>query len=160
VSNIRVGIGHDLHRLQKGDHLLLAGISIPSEYGAIGHSDADVVLHAVTDAILGAASLGDIGRLFPDSDPRYKNADSKLFVTEAMRLARNNGFVIGNVDTTISLEKPLLAPYIETMRLELAQILGIPIDRVSIKSKTGEQIGPIGHNRAIACETIILLTEH
>ena len=160
MSDIRVGIGHDLHRLQRGERLILAGISIPSEYEAMGHSDADVVLHAVTDAILGAASLGDIGRLFPDSEPRYANADSKLFVAEAIRLARNTGFVIGNVDATISLERPFLAPHIATMRLELAKILGIPLDHVSIKSKTGEQIGPIGQNKAIACEAIILLMEN
>ena len=159
MGKSRVGIGHDLHRLQRSDRLLLAGVSITSEYGAMGHSDADVVLHAVTDAILGASSLGDIGRLFPDSDPRYKNADSRLFVTEAMHLARSHGFAIGNVDATISLERPLLAPYIDRMRVELAQILGIPLDRVSIKSKTGEQIGPIGKHQAIACQTIILLTE-
>ena len=157
MPEIRVGAGHDLHRLEPGHRLVLAGVEIPAERGAVGHSDADVVLHAVTDAILGAAALGDIGRLFPNTDPAYRDADSGLFLTEAVRLAGLAGFEIGNVDATVILEEPLLAPHIDGMRTTLADVLGIPVDRVSIKAKTGEQIESIGRGEALACEAVVLL---
>lgn len=123
----------------------------------MGHSDADVILHAVTDAILGAAALGDIGRIFPNTDPAYRDADSILFLTEAIRLARLAGFEVGNVDTTVILEEPLLAPHVDEMRAKLADVLGIPVDRVSIKAKTGEQVDSIGRREALACEAVVLL---
>ncbi len=157
MAEIRVGAGHDLHRLEPGNRLLLAGVEIPAELGAAGHSDADVVLHAVTDAILGAAALGDIGRLFPDTDPAYRDAPSALFLTEAVRLAGLAGYEIGNVDATVILEEPLLAPHIDGMRAKLADVLGIHVDCVSIKAKTGERIEAIGRGEALACEAVVLL---
>ena len=158
MAEIRVGAGHDLHRLEPGHRLVLAGVEIPSERGAVGHSDADVVLHAVADAILGAAALGDIGRLFPNSDPAYRDADSTLFLTEAVRLARLAGFQIGNVDTTVMLEEPLLAPHIDGMRARLAAVLDIQVDHVSIKAKTGERVDSVGRGEALACNAVVLLT--
>ncbi len=157
MADVRVGTGHDLHRLEPGHRLVLAGVEIPAERGTVGHSDADVVLHAVTDAVLGAAALGDIGRLFPNTDPAYRDADSRLFLTEAVRLADLAGFEIGNVDATVILEEPLLAPHIDKMRAGLADALGIPVDRISIKAKTGERIESIGRGEALACEAVVLL---
>ena len=158
MADIRVGAGNDLHRLRAGGPLLLAGVAIPAEVTAEGHSDADVVMHAVTDAILGAAALGDIGRLFPDTDPTYRDADSTLFLIEAVRLAKVAGFDLGNVDATIMLEAPRLAPHIDAMRENLARTLGLDPRRVSIKAKTGEGLGAIGNGEAVACEAVVLLT--
>ncbi len=158
MADTRIGGGNDLHRLEPGGPLVLAGVAIPAALEAAGHSDADVVMHAVTDAILGAAALGDIGRLFPDTDPAYRDADSALFLTEAVRLAGVAGFDLGNVDATIRLEAPRLAPHIEAMRENLARTLGLDPRRVSIKAKTGEGIGAIGNGEAVACEAVVLLT--
>lgn len=158
MADIRVGAGNDLHRLRAGGPLVLAGVAIPAPVEADGHSDADVVMHAVTDAVLGAAALGDIGRLFPDTDPTYRDADSALFLTEAVRLAGLAGYRVGNVDVTIQLETPRLAPHIDAMRARLAGCLGIDARRVGIKAKTGEGIGPIGRGEAVAGDAVVLLT--
>ncbi|MDP6350048.1 MAG: 2-C-methyl-D-erythritol 2,4-cyclodiphosphate synthase [Chloroflexota bacterium] len=157
MADMRVGAGNDLHRLRAGGPLVLAGVAIPAAVEADGHSDADVVLHAVTDAVLGGAALGDIGRLFPDTDPAYRDADSMLFLTEAVRLAGVAGYRVGNVDVTIRLETPQVAPHIDAMRERLAGSLGIDSRRVGIKAKTGEGIGPIGRGEAVACDAVVLL---
>lgn len=157
MADIRIGQGSDLHRLRAGERLILAGVEIPADRGAVGHSDADVVLHAVTDAILGAAALSDIGRLFPDTDPTYRDADSAVFLKEAVHLAGLAGFQIGNLDATVLLEAPRLAPHIDAMREELARAAGIHVGRVSIKAKTGEGIEAIGRGEAVACEAVVLL---
>ena len=153
----RIGFGNDIHRLLEGKPLVLGGILIPAEKGAEGHSDADALLHAVTDAILGALALGDIGSHFSDKDERWKDANSLIFLNEAVRMMKEKGFEIVNLDSTISLEKPKLRPYINQMREVLAESLGLEIDCVSVKAKTGEKIDAIGENRAIKAEVIILL---
>ncbi len=153
----RIGFGNDLHRLVEGKPLILGGIEIPSEKGAEGHSDADALLHAVTDAILGALALGDIGSHFSDKDERWKGANSLIFLNEAVRMMKEKGFEIVNLDSTISLEKPKLRPHIDSMRENLSKNLEISLDCVSVKAKTGEKIGAIGENRAIKAEVIILL---
>lgn len=153
----RIGFGNDLHRLVEGKPLILGGLHIPFEKGAEGHSDADVLFHAVTDAILGALALGDIGSHFSDKDNRWKGANSLIFLNEAVRMMTENGYKIVNVDSTISLEKPKLRPHIDSMRENLSKSLDIKLSCVSIKAKTGEKIGAIGENRAIKAEVIILL---
>jgi 2-C-methyl-D-erythritol 2,4-cyclodiphosphate synthase len=153
----RIGFGNDIHRLVVGKPLILGGIIVPSELGADGHSDADALLHAVTDAILGALALGDIGLHFSDKDERWKDANSIVFLNEAMRMMKEKGFQIVNIDSTISLEKPKLRPYIDAMRENLARCLEINLEYVSIKAKTGEKVDAVGENRAIKSEAIILL---
>ena len=153
----RIGFGNDIHRLEIGKPLILGGVLIESERGAIGHSDADALTHAVTDAILGALALGDIGSHFSDRDERWKGADSFVFLHEAVRLMKEKGFCIVNVDSIISLEKPKLRPFIEKMRENLARDLEIEIDCVSIKAKTGEGVDAVGKQEAIKAEAVILL---
>lgn len=153
----RIGFGNDIHRLVEGKPLILGGTLIPAEKGAEGHSDADALLHAVTDAIFGALALGDIGSHFSDKDERWKGANSLIFLNEAVRLMKEKGFEIVNLDSTISLETPKLRPYINQMREVLAERLDLEIDCISIKAKTGEKIDAIGENRAIKAEVIILL---
>lgn len=153
----RAGIGHDLHRLAPGRPLVIGGVTIPSERGALGHSDADVVCHAVTDAILGAAALGDIGLHFPDSDPRWKDARSLDLLRRAVSMAGENGFEIGNVDVTVMLELPKLRGHIDQIRASLATVLGIEADRISVKAKTNEGVDAIGRGEAIAAHAIALL---
>ena len=153
----RIGFGNDIHRLVVGKPLILGGVLIPSELGAEGHSDADALLHTITDAILGALALGDIGSHFSDKDERWKNADSFVFLNEAMQMMKIKGFRVVNVDSTISLEKPKLRPHIDTMRENLAQCLEIDLDCVSVKAKTSEKVDAVGENRAIKAEAVILL---
>lgn len=153
----RIGFGNDIHRLVEGKPLILGGVSIPSEKGAEGHSDADALLHAVTDAILGALALGDIGTHFSDKDERWKGADSLIFLTEVVQMMKDKGYQVVNLDSTISLETPKLRPFIEAMRENLAKSLEIEIDRVSVKAKTGEKIDAVGESRAIKTEVIVLL---
>jgi len=153
----RIGFGNDIHRLEVGKPLILGGILIESELGAVGHSDADALTHAITDAILGALALGDIGSHFSDNDERWKNADSFVFLREAVRLMKEKRFQIINVDSVISLEKPKLRPHIEKMREKLKKILEIEVDCISIKAKTGEGIDSIGRQEAIKAEAIILI---
>jgi 2-C-methyl-D-erythritol 4-phosphate cytidylyltransferase/2-C-methyl-D-erythritol 2,4-cyclodiphosphate synthase len=153
----RAGIGHDLHRLVPGRPLVIGGVTIPSERGALGHSDADVACHAMTDAILGAAALGDIGVHFPDSDPRWKDARSLDLLRRAASMAGENGFEVGNVDVTVVLESPKLREYIDQIRSSIATVLGIEVDRVSVKAKTNEGVDAIGRGEAIAAHAIALL---
>lgn len=154
---MRIGFGNDIHRLEAGKPLILGGIEIPSELGAVGHSDADALLHAVTDAILGALALGDIGSHFSDKDERWQNANSLIFLREAVRLMKENGYKVCNVDSIISLEKPKLHPFIETMRENLARELEVEINQVSVKAKTGEGLDAVGLSQAIKAEACILL---
>jgi 2-C-methyl-D-erythritol 4-phosphate cytidylyltransferase/2-C-methyl-D-erythritol 2,4-cyclodiphosphate synthase len=153
----RAGLGCDLHRLVAGRPLILGGVTIPSERGALGHSDADVVCHAVTDAILGAAALGDIGLHFPDSDPRWKDARSLDLLRQTVSMAVERGFEVGNVDVTVMLESPKLRGHIDQIRESLGTVLGIDADRISVKAKTNEGLDAIGRGEAIAAQAIALL---
>jgi 2-C-methyl-D-erythritol 4-phosphate cytidylyltransferase/2-C-methyl-D-erythritol 2,4-cyclodiphosphate synthase len=153
----RIGVGYDLHRLVEGRPLVLAGVTIPADRGALGHSDADVVCHAVTDAILGAARLGDIGQHFPDTDARWKDASSVALLAHAVTLARQQGWSIENVDVVVVLERPKLAPFRTPMEECLATTLGVPPDAVSVKAKTNEGVDAIGRGEAIAAHAVVLL---
>ncbi len=153
----RIGFGSDTHRLEKGRPLILGGVQIESDFGAIGHSDADALLHAVTDAIFGALALGDIGSHFSDTNEKWKNADSLVFLAEAVRLMKEKGFSVVNVDSIINLEKPKLRSHIDKMRENLARNLEIEIDCVSVKAKTGEKVDAVGESRAVKVEAIVLL---
>jgi 2-C-methyl-D-erythritol 4-phosphate cytidylyltransferase/2-C-methyl-D-erythritol 2,4-cyclodiphosphate synthase len=153
----RAGMGYDLHRFVDGRPLILGGVTIPCDRGLAGHSDADAVCHAVTDAILGAAGAGDIGRHFSDTDPRWKGASSLDLLRRALEVVRAQGLAVGNVDATVILERPKLAPYIDQMRANLAAVLGVSIDRVSIKGKTNEGLGEIGRGEALAVHAIALV---
>ncbi len=153
----RVGFGNDIHRLADGKPLILGGVLIESEKGAVGHSDADALTHAVTDAILGALALGDIGSHFSDKDERWKNADSFVFLRVAVGLMKEKGFKVVNVDSTISLETPKLRPFIDAMRENLANALEVEISCVSVKAKTGEKVDAVGKSEAIRAEAVIFL---
>ncbi len=155
----RIGFGNDIHRLSAGRKLILGGVTIESELGAEGHSDADALLHAVTDAVLGALALGDIGSHFSDKDERWKNADSSVFLAEAVRMIKVRNYRIVNVDSTINLEKPKLRPHIEVMRGNLARLLEIDFTHVSIKAKTGEKVDAVGESRAVKAEAVVLLEQ-
>lgn len=155
---MRIGTGYDLHRLADGRPLVLAGVCIPFERGLQGHSDADIVCHAVIDALLGAAAAGDIGRFFPDTDPNLKNADSIQLLRDACELIRNAGYAIVNIDVTVIAERPKLLPYIEGMCANLANALGIEPGAVSIKGKTNEGLGEVGRGEAMACHAVALIT--
>lgn len=155
----RIGFGNDNHRLEEGNALKLGGIELPSDLSAVGHSDADALLHAVTDSILGALALGDIGSHFSDKDERWKNADSGKFLSEAVRLMREKGFEVENVDSTISLEKPKLRPHIDSMRENVSKLLEVNLERVSIKAKTGEGLDAVGKCQAVKAEACILLVK-
>jgi len=159
ASRLRIGTGYDLHRLVGGRPLILGGVTIPFERGLAGHSDADVLSHAVTDAVLGAVSQGDIGRHFPDSDPQWKGASSLSMLEHAVFLARERGYVVGNVDAVVIAEHPRLAPYIDGIRLRLAGVLGVDIDCVSVKGKTNEGVGEIGRGEAIAVHAVAVLVK-
>ena len=153
----RIGYGNDIHRLETGAALILGGVAIESEKGAVGHSDADCLTHAVTDAILGALALGDIGSHFSDREERWKNADSLVFLRHAVGLMKSKGFSIVNLDSTVSLEKPKLRPFIDRMRENLANVLEIEIDCVSVKAKTGEKVDAVGREEALRAEAVVLL---
>jgi 2-C-methyl-D-erythritol 4-phosphate cytidylyltransferase/2-C-methyl-D-erythritol 2,4-cyclodiphosphate synthase len=155
----RVGTGYDLHRLVEGRPLILGGIEVPAERGALGHSDADVVCHSATDAILGAASLGDIGRHFPDSDPAWKGASSVELLRTAVALVRQSGFRIVNLDVVVILERPKIGPFLARIRERLGEVLGIDAARVSVKGKTNEGLDAVGRGEAIAAHAVALLTE-
>lgn len=154
---LRIGFGNDIHRLKSGKPLILGGVKIESDLGAVGHSDADALLHAVTDALLGALALGDIGAHFSDTDARWKNADSEIFLRETLRMMTEKNFRVVNVDSVINLETPKLRPYIQQMRENIARILEIEIDCVSIKAKTGERVDAVGEIRAVKTEAVVLL---
>ena len=156
---MRVGMGYDVHKLTEGRDLILGGVTIPWEKGLLGHSDADVLIHAVMDALLGAAALGDIGRHFPDTDPAYKGISSLNLLEHVMCLLNRNGFSVGNVDTVIIAQKPKMAPHIPQMRKNLAEAMGIPEDRVNVKATTEEGLGFTGSGEGIASQAVCLLEE-
>ncbi len=157
MSEVRTGIGWDVHRLTAGRRLLLGGVEITSEFGLEGHSDADVLAHAITDAILGAVALGDIGMHFPDTDPRWAGADSLAFLRHAVELAGAQGFRIVNIDSTVILERPKLKEYRQAIRERLAGTLGLSVDRVSVKFKTAEKMGPVGEGRSAEAQAVATL---
>jgi 2-C-methyl-D-erythritol 2,4-cyclodiphosphate synthase len=155
--NIRVGEGWDVHALVPGRRLVIGGVEIPFHLGLLGHSDADVLLHAITDALLGAAGLGDIGRHFPDTDPQFRGADSVVLLTEAARRVRAQGWQIGNVDSTIVAQAPKMAPHIVPMCERIATALGIERAQVNVKAKTAEKLGPVGQGLSIEARAMALL---
>ena len=156
---MRIGHGYDVHRLVEGRKLILGGVDIPYERGLLGHSDADVLVHAIMDAILGAAALGDIGKLFPDSDERYAGADSLGLLAEVMRVLRGAGYELGNVDATVVAQRPRLAPYIEQMRENIARAAGAGVSQISVKATTEEKLGFTGDGSGIAAHAVALITE-
>lgn len=154
---MRIGIGYDVHRLEEGRKLIIGGVAIPHHLGLLGHSDADVLLHAVTDALLGALALGDIGKHFPDTDERYKDQDSRLFLRLAYDLIKKEGYQLGNLDCVIMAQKPKLAPYIDRMRACLAKDLETTLGQISVKATTTEKLGFVGKEEGIAAQAICLL---
>jgi 2-C-methyl-D-erythritol 2,4-cyclodiphosphate synthase len=157
LLNIRIGEGWDVHALAAGRKLILGGIEVPHTVGLLGHSDADVLLHAITDALLGAAALGDIGRHFPDTDAQFKGADSSVLLAEAARRVRAAGYEIGNIDSTIVAQAPKLAPHIPAMCARIAEVLRLARDQVNVKAKTAEKMGPVGEGRAMEARAVVLL---
>jgi 2-C-methyl-D-erythritol 2,4-cyclodiphosphate synthase len=155
--DIRVGEGWDVHQLVAGRKLILGGVEVPHGMGLLGHSDADVLLHAITDALLGAAGLGDIGRHFPDTDAQFRGADSAVLLAEAARRVRAAGWQIGNVDATVIAQAPKLAPHIPAMCARIAAVLELAPDRVNVKAKTAEKLGPVGEGRAMEARAVALL---
>ena len=154
---MRIGQGYDVHRLVEGRKLILGGVEIPYEKGLLGHSDADVLTHAVMDALLGAAALGDIGKLFPDTDERYRGADSIGLLREVGRVLDENGYRVGNIDCTVVAQAPKLAPHREQMRRNMAQALGVAVDQISVKATTEEKLGFTGDGSGMAAQAIALL---
>lgn len=155
--NIRIGEGWDVHALVPGRQLILGGVKIPHTSGLLGHSDADVLLHAITDAVLGAAGLGDIGRHFPDTDTQFKGADSSVLLQEAMRRVRAQGWELVNVDSTIVAQAPKLAPHMAAINAGVAKALGVQADQVNVKAKTAEKLGPVGMGQSIEARAVALL---
>jgi 2-C-methyl-D-erythritol 2,4-cyclodiphosphate synthase len=155
LSLIRTGLGWDVHRIAAGRPLILGGVTVPCEFGLEGHSDADVLAHAITDAILGAAALGDIGMHFPDTDPQWKGCDSLVFLRHAQQLAEARGYRIVNVDSTVILERPKLKDYRQLIRERLAGALSLDLDAVSVKFKTAEKVGPVGEGRSAEAQAIV-----
>ncbi|MBT9506733.1 2-C-methyl-D-erythritol 2,4-cyclodiphosphate synthase [Rhodoferax sp.] len=155
--NFRIGEGWDVHALVEGRKLILGGVDVPFHLGLLGHSDADVLLHAITDALLGAAALGDIGTHFPDTDVRFKGADSIVLLTEAARRVRAQGFEIGNVDSTVIAQAPKLMSHIPAMRARIAFALAVEVDQVNVKAKTAEKMGPVGLGQAMEARAVVLL---
>ena len=153
----RIGEGWDVHALVPGRKLIIGGVEIPHTLGLLGHSDADVLLHAITDALLGAAALGDIGTHFPDTDARFKGADSTVLLAEAARRVRAEGWQIGNIDTTVIAQAPKLAPHIAAMRAAIARTLGLELGQVNVKAKTAEKLGPVGQGLSIEARAAVLL---
>jgi 2-C-methyl-D-erythritol 2,4-cyclodiphosphate synthase len=156
---MRVGLGHDTHRLGEGRPLLLGGVRVEHDRGLVGHSDADVVLHAVTDALLGAAGLGDIGDAYPDTDPTWRDADSAFFLRETLARLNRDGWGVVNLDVTIFAQEPKLGPVKEAIRRHLADLLGVEVGCVNVKAKTGEKVGHIGRAEAIACQAVVLIDQ-
>jgi 2-C-methyl-D-erythritol 2,4-cyclodiphosphate synthase len=154
---IRVGLGHDTHRLAEGRPLLLGGVRVEHSRGLVGHSDADVVLHAVTDALLGAAGLGDIGDAYPDTDPAWKGADSRVFLDETLARLNRGGWRVVNVDVTVFAQQPKLGAVKGQIRQRLAELLRLGVDAVNVKAKTGETVGHIGRGEAIGCHAVTLI---
>ena len=157
MSVPRIGQGYDVHRLTEGRALVLGGVTVPWEKGLLGHSDADVLVHALMDALLGAAALGDIGRLFPDSDARYEGADSRVLLREVGKVLAQNGYTVGNVDATLIAQRPKVAPYIPQMRSNIAADLGLPLDAVSVKATTEEGLGFTGDGSGMSAQAVALV---
>ena len=155
--NFRIGEGWDIHALMAGRKLILGGVEVPFHMGLQGHSDADALLHAITDALLGAAALGDIGTHFPDTDAQFKGADSRVLLAEAVRRVRSQGFEIGNIDSTVIAQAPRLMPFIPAMRAQIAQTLGLGLAQVNVKAKTAEKMGSVGQGLAIEARASVLL---
>ena len=155
----RIGYGYDVHKLVTGRALVLGGVTIPWEKGLLGHSDADVLLHALMDALLGAAALGDIGHLFPDTDPQYQGADSLALLGEVCRVLREKGFSLGNLDVTLMAQRPKIAPYILEMRENLGKACGLPVERVSVKDTTEEGLGFTGSGEGMSAAAVCLVEE-
>jgi 2-C-methyl-D-erythritol 2,4-cyclodiphosphate synthase len=160
VHSLRIGEGWDTHQLVVGRPLVLGGVTVPHSHGLLGHSDADALLHAITDALLGAAGLGDIGHHFPDTDPAYSGADSVVLLQAAARRVHAAGWAIVNIDSTIIAQAPKLAPHIPAMRERIAQALDVAADAVNVKAKTAEKMGPVGEGRAIEARAVCLLQRH
>lgn len=156
---MRIGHGYDVHRLTAGRKLILGGVDIPYEKGLDGHSDADVLVHAIMDAILGAAGMRDIGKMFPDTDPAYKGADSLVLLAAVMERVAGSGYSVGNVDSTIIAQKPKLSPYIDTMQANIARVMGVDPGRVNVKATTEEKLGFTGEGLGIAAHAVCLLEE-
>ena len=156
---LRIGHSTDIHQLVEGRDLILGGIKIEHHKGLLGHSDADALLHAITEAIIGALGLGDIGKHFPDTDPKYQGIDSKILLQKAFELVKANGYRINNLDTTIFAERPKMAPHIMNMRQTIANLLETEIENVNVKATRGEKIGFVGREEGIVCETVVLLIE-
>ena len=154
---MRIGQGFDIHALAEGRALIIGGVTIPYERGLVGHSDADVLLHAICDALIGAAALGDIGKHFPDTDPRYAGVDSRKLLREVVQLLRARGYTIVNIDSTVIAQAPKLAPYILAMRENIAADLDISVDAVNVKAKTAERLGAIGRGEGVAAEAVVLI---
>lgn len=157
MINFRIGEGWDIHALVPGRRLVLGGVQVPHALGLLGHSDADVLLHAITDALLGAAALGDIGTHFPDSDAQFRGADSAVLLAEALRRVRAAGWEVGNIDSTIVAQAPRLAAHIPAMRTRIADALGLETGQINIKAKTAERLGPVGQGLAIEARAVVLL---
>ncbi|MFT5183132.1 MAG: 2-C-methyl-D-erythritol 2,4-cyclodiphosphate synthase [Flavobacteriales bacterium] len=155
--DIRVGFGFDVHQLKAEYDLWLGGVKVPHELGAVGHSDADVLLHVICDALLGATNKRDIGYHFPDTDPSYKGADSKILLRDVVKLLSDDGWKIGNIDTTICAQRPKLSPHVESMKQSIAQVCGIDVDRVSVKATTTEKLGYVGREEGISAYAVVLV---
>ena len=155
--NIRIGQGYDVHQLVEGRPLILGGVTIPHSKGLLGHSDADALLHAITDALLGAAALGDIGKLFPDTAAEHKDADSRRLLREAYQAVQRAGWRVVNVDSTVIAQQPKLRPHIDAMRANIAADLGLPLEHVNIKGKTNEKLGYLGREEAVEAQAVVLL---
>jgi len=154
---MRIGLGIDIHQLQEGKELFIGGVKIPHNKGAVGHSDADVLIHAICDALLGAANLGDIGKHFPDTSAEFKGIDSKILLKRVVQLISDKGYVIGNIDSTVCLQKPKIAPYIPTMKEVLAFAANIDIDAISIKATTTEKLGFEGREEGVSAHAVALI---
>lgn len=157
MSSLRIGQGWDNHRIKEGRALILGGVQVPCDFGLDGHSDADILLHAVTDAVLGAMALGDIGMHFPDTDPMWKGASSDQFLRHAVKLAAEKGYRLVNVDSTIVLQRPKLGEYRAKIRESLSRILELPLENVSVKFKTAEKVGPVGEGLSAEAQAVVLL---
>jgi 2-C-methyl-D-erythritol 2,4-cyclodiphosphate synthase len=159
VMNIRIGEGWDVHALVAGRKLIIGGVEIPHSTGLLGHSDADVLLHAITDALFGAAALGDIGKHFPDTSSEFKNADSWLLLQKTGQLVAAKGFTVVNIDSTVIAQAPKLAAYIDAMRQRIADALGLKVEQVNVKAKTAEKLGPVGELKSMEARAVVLLSQ-
>lgn len=155
--DIRIGCGYDVHALADGLRLILCGVEVPHTKGCVAHSDGDVAIHAICDAILGALALGDIGKLFPDSDAKYKGIDSTILLKDVIEIIRSKGFRVSNIDCTIAMQRPKLRPYIDTMRERIAEVVGVDVDRVSVKATTTERLGFEGREEGVSANAVVLL---